>query len=189
MAPKARPNRVLTALCTKTRMCMFLEPGTCLDGERCCFAHSPEELRGAPDLLYTRLCKNFTKGHCNAGKNCRFAHGEHMLRKKPSRQQARLNEEGSSSGASSGTSDCSISATCADDMRESFFGMSIMHRGDSYPDVADSLLDWDPNVESVRRVNGMTLSVKNTFLDADSEADCMKLKRRTRSAPPACRRC
>lgn len=68
-------NRVLK----KTKMCHYLQNGSCPYGDKCAFAHSEREVQDSPDLRKTKLCKAFQKGECNDSM-CNYAHGEHELR-------------------------------------------------------------------------------------------------------------
>jgi len=62
----------------KTELCKsWIESGACRYGEKCQFAHGPDELR--PVLRHpkykTEICKTFhTYGTCPYGKRCRFVH-------------------------------------------------------------------------------------------------------------------
>lgn len=68
-------NRVLK----KTKMCHYLQNGTCPYGDKCAFAHCISEVHESPDLRKTKLCKAFQKGACNDSR-CNYAHGEQELR-------------------------------------------------------------------------------------------------------------
>lgn len=63
----------------KTKMCVYFARGTCQFSSDCTFAHSPEELKGTPDLHKTRLCTAFAAGKCH-DKSCAFAHRQEELR-------------------------------------------------------------------------------------------------------------
>mmetsp|Transcript_2241 Transcript_2241/g.5314 ORF Transcript_2241/g.5314 Transcript_2241/m.5314 type:complete len:205 (+) Transcript_2241:93-707(+) len=63
----------------KTRFCLYHLQGVCQFGSECVFAHSCEEIQGAPDLRKTWLCPAFVAGSCKDS-NCRFAHDEAELR-------------------------------------------------------------------------------------------------------------
>merc|ERR1719327_672759 len=63
----------------KTKFCMYHLQGVCQFGDSCAFAHSCDELQGAPDLRKTRLCKSFVDGVCQ-DPDCTFAHTEEELR-------------------------------------------------------------------------------------------------------------
>jgi len=53
---------------------------SCTRGEGCQFAHSPEDLRVAPDLTRTKMCAELIrKGRCGVP-NCRFAHSRSQVR-------------------------------------------------------------------------------------------------------------
>jgi hypothetical protein len=58
---------------------MYHLQGVCQFGDSCAFAHSCDELQGAPDLRKTRLCKSFVDGVCQ-DPDCTFAHTEEELR-------------------------------------------------------------------------------------------------------------
>jgi hypothetical protein len=62
----------------KTEMCQSAERNErCRYGNRCNFAHSPEELRFTKKhpRYKTELCKSFTlNGYCSYGKRCCFIH-------------------------------------------------------------------------------------------------------------------
>ena len=66
----------------KTRLCAFLQAGTCSKGSACTFAHYPEELRPFPDLTRTSICPNLSHGVCRKP-NCRYAHSYQDLRATP----------------------------------------------------------------------------------------------------------
>ncbi|CAK0823897.1 unnamed protein product, partial [Prorocentrum cordatum] len=68
----------LRVLLGGTKMCTFFERGKCASNT-CRYAHSPEELRSAPNLQKTKLCKLFLQGACN-DENCPFAHGDQDIR-------------------------------------------------------------------------------------------------------------
>mmetsp|Transcript_7979 Transcript_7979/g.18503 ORF Transcript_7979/g.18503 Transcript_7979/m.18503 type:complete len:439 (-) Transcript_7979:183-1499(-) len=81
----------------KTRMCRNFQTGGCKYGDRCNFAHGPDEMvgiakkekkggkgdkGGEKDVFKTRLCSTFLeKGSCWYGAACSFAHGKSDLRK------------------------------------------------------------------------------------------------------------
>ncbi|KAL8272434.1 hypothetical protein Esti_003724 [Eimeria stiedai] len=69
----------------KTRVCPRLTTGSCHLGNKCSFAHSPEELRPAPNLDKTKLCPSVLHPGtpCPArlrGEGCRFAHSKAEIR-------------------------------------------------------------------------------------------------------------
>eukprot|EP00929_Paragymnodinium_shiwhaense_P013924 TRINITY_DN121772_c0_g1_i1.p1 TRINITY_DN121772_c0_g1~~TRINITY_DN121772_c0_g1_i1.p1 ORF type:complete len:297 (+),score=12.87 TRINITY_DN121772_c0_g1_i1:162-1052(+) len=71
----------LRGVCLKTKMCKFYLEGSCMDGDRCTYAHAEDDIRDKPDLLYTRLCREWDRtGVCSEGENCRFAHGLDAVR-------------------------------------------------------------------------------------------------------------
>jgi len=62
----------------KTELCKsWVESGACRYGEKCQFAHGPDELRPVfrHPKYKTEICKTFhTYGTCPYGKRCRFVH-------------------------------------------------------------------------------------------------------------------
>lgn len=71
----------LSAVCQKTKLCMFYEQGHCARGHACAFAHGQDELRSVPDLSRTKLCPSLVKhGYCRKGADCRHAHSSTELR-------------------------------------------------------------------------------------------------------------
>lgn len=64
----------------KTEMCRpFGETGHCKYGEKCQFAHGPQEMRGLPrhPKYKTELCRTFHSiGFCPYGPRCHFIHSE-----------------------------------------------------------------------------------------------------------------
>lgn len=63
----------------KTEICKGWEKGFCEYGEKCAFAHGPEELRAKTALFSykTKKCKQFFEtGCCMYGKKCQFLHHE-----------------------------------------------------------------------------------------------------------------
>lgn len=68
-------NKVLK----KTKLCHYLQNGSCPYADKCAFAHCISEISESPDLRKTKLCKAFQKGSCVDDK-CNYAHGEHELR-------------------------------------------------------------------------------------------------------------
>jgi hypothetical protein len=81
-------NRLVAAQLNKTKMCAMFARGHCRDIQ-CRFAHSPTELRNAPDLHKTAICRLYAKGLCN-DKKCNFAHGEEELRVTPTVYKTQL---------------------------------------------------------------------------------------------------
>mmetsp|Transcript_18099 Transcript_18099/g.51341 ORF Transcript_18099/g.51341 Transcript_18099/m.51341 type:complete len:292 (+) Transcript_18099:72-947(+) len=64
----------------KTIMCRYHMNKGCSRGDACQFAHSPEDLRVAPDLTRTKMCAAIIqKGRCEVP-SCRFAHSRSQLR-------------------------------------------------------------------------------------------------------------
>mmetsp|Transcript_17267 Transcript_17267/g.25897 ORF Transcript_17267/g.25897 Transcript_17267/m.25897 type:complete len:344 (+) Transcript_17267:81-1112(+) len=64
----------------KTIMCRYHMSNCCSRGDGCQFAHSPEDLRVAPDLTRTKMCAEIIRnGRCEVP-NCRFAHSRSQLR-------------------------------------------------------------------------------------------------------------
>mmetsp|Transcript_15007 Transcript_15007/g.20181 ORF Transcript_15007/g.20181 Transcript_15007/m.20181 type:complete len:337 (+) Transcript_15007:45-1055(+) len=64
----------------KTIMCRYHMNNSCKRGDGCQFAHSPEDLRVAPDLTRTKMCAEIIRnGRCEVP-NCRFAHSRSQLR-------------------------------------------------------------------------------------------------------------
>jgi len=65
----------------KTELCKsWIDGGSCRYGEKCQFAHGPEELRPIyrHPKYKTEICKTFsTYGTCPYGKRCRFVHYTH----------------------------------------------------------------------------------------------------------------
>jgi hypothetical protein len=62
----------------KTKLCAyFARKGRCKAGAKCDFAHSADELQGAPDLYRTRMC---AKGSGCEDPECAFAHSAEELR-------------------------------------------------------------------------------------------------------------
>lgn len=66
----------------KTKLCIYNLEGKCGLGSACSFAHSPAEIKNAPDLRKTQLCAKFAEGRC-FNKNCNYAHGEAELKDPP----------------------------------------------------------------------------------------------------------
>lgn len=87
-ANDAKLNRLVAAQLQKTKMCAIHQRGICRD-PNCRFAHSPDELRSAPDLTKTAICRMFTRGQCR-NSTCKFAHGEQELRVTPSVYKTQL---------------------------------------------------------------------------------------------------
>jgi len=64
----------------KTMMCRYHMNNRCSRGGGCQFAHSPEDLRVAPDLTRTKMCAAIIRqGRCEVP-HCRFAHSRSQLR-------------------------------------------------------------------------------------------------------------
>eukprot|EP00929_Paragymnodinium_shiwhaense_P034284 TRINITY_DN18676_c0_g1_i1.p1 TRINITY_DN18676_c0_g1~~TRINITY_DN18676_c0_g1_i1.p1 ORF type:complete len:243 (+),score=29.71 TRINITY_DN18676_c0_g1_i1:95-730(+) len=207
MAQKGRPSRVVISLCSKTRMCKYAQKGArCPDGVKCAFAHHEEELRNVPDLFHTRLCKNFKRGFCADGDACRFAHGREMLRKEPKKNggtKAEVESQGSSrrrgqrcgegvpaflAAAMPVGPSPATAASDSDDVSEPGDHLSLSSMSTTYSDEdsSASLLNWDPSVEPIKVVNGLSLVVRNSFLDVeDSDASPSRM---SRSQPPLGRR-
>jgi len=81
-------NHLVAAQLCKTKMCAMYARGSCSD-LTCRFAHSPKELRKAPDLTKTAMCRAFARGQCRVS-GCKFAHGEQELRVTPSVYKTQL---------------------------------------------------------------------------------------------------
>jgi len=81
-------NHLVAVQLQKTKMCAMHQRGTCRD-PKCRFAHSPDELRAAPNLSKTAICRMYTRGQCH-NNGCKFAHGEQELRVTPSVYKTQL---------------------------------------------------------------------------------------------------
>jgi len=95
MAPAESPGwrRLFRGQFRKTKMCHFHALGRCHYGEKCAFAHSPEDLECAPDLTKTAMCIAWQKGNCPLkAADCHFAHGTHELRLTPVFNKAKLSQ-------------------------------------------------------------------------------------------------
>mmetsp|Transcript_112916 Transcript_112916/g.224767 ORF Transcript_112916/g.224767 Transcript_112916/m.224767 type:complete len:310 (-) Transcript_112916:73-1002(-) len=95
MAPAQSPGwrRLFRGQFRKTKMCHFHALGRCHYGDRCAFAHNPEDLECAPDLTKTALCIAWQKGHCPLkAADCHFAHGTNELRLTPAFNKAKLSQ-------------------------------------------------------------------------------------------------
>lgn len=84
MAGGSTPGRSFT----KSRLCRHWEQsGSCTMGERCSFAHGPEEI-GKPQAERTpggmgpkkmKICRHWEEGSCAHGDQCTYAHGEQEI--------------------------------------------------------------------------------------------------------------
>lgn len=63
----------------KTVLCKHFANGRCDYGNKCVFAHGPEDLQVKPFSHKTVICKYYLNGTCRFGKKCRFAHGNRDL--------------------------------------------------------------------------------------------------------------
>lgn len=63
----------------KTKFCLFHLQGVCQYRDTCTFAHSIEEMQGAPDLSRTQMCKQSANGS-SKDPGCTFAHTAQELR-------------------------------------------------------------------------------------------------------------
>jgi len=82
---KQRQTKHSNGRLRKTTMCHFYDIGKCRyghDGDKCPFAHSPEELFEQPDLKKSHICHRWKRGRCkHSAEECVFAHGKEDLRK------------------------------------------------------------------------------------------------------------
>eukprot|EP00747_Dinoflagellata_sp_TGD_P108707 gnl/TRDRNA2_/TRDRNA2_170491_c0_seq3.p1 gnl/TRDRNA2_/TRDRNA2_170491_c0~~gnl/TRDRNA2_/TRDRNA2_170491_c0_seq3.p1 ORF type:complete len:284 (-),score=29.83 gnl/TRDRNA2_/TRDRNA2_170491_c0_seq3:27-878(-) len=79
-----------TSIFHKTGFCKFYRFGACNRGQRCAFAHHPDELRPLPDFQRTKICPTLLQTGSCAVSDCGFAHSKDELR--PSFAQRRLQE-------------------------------------------------------------------------------------------------
>jgi hypothetical protein len=64
----------------KTDMCKFFLENRCENGNRCAYAHDPDEIRTKPDLTWTSMCRTLLETGSCLNRSCRFAHQESELR-------------------------------------------------------------------------------------------------------------
>lgn len=66
----------------KTVFCRFFPYNACSKGDKCKFAHYPDECQAKPDLTKTALCRLWKRGLCQRSSDeCPFAHGHQELRR------------------------------------------------------------------------------------------------------------
>jgi len=91
----------------KTELCKsWIESGTCRYGDKCQFAHGPEELR--PIFRHpkykTEICKTFHNyGTCPYGKRCRFVHHSPSENSPPKEKRKSRKKKGSKENISKET--------------------------------------------------------------------------------------
>lgn len=78
------PNATERGLFYKIKLCPWYREKRCNYGEKCCFAHSQDELRPAPNLVRMRMCPSLVKrGTCPNRTECNYAHDIQELQKTP----------------------------------------------------------------------------------------------------------
>lgn len=210
VVPVSRPEREVF---DKTKLCKFYTRGLCRRGETCRFAHGRAQLQPQPDLYRTEFCYDYIRlGRCEAGSRCNFAHSREELREgagslrnanKPEdtvlatasdvRQQlellgqraAELQAQLWAMQMARGT--CSLapqqaveeplatmSRQSTEDCDFSVEGFSRQSSADSY--MYEDDLEFDACVE-------FSLSVRNTFIDAEPVVRQHSVLRRSKSAP------
>mmetsp|Transcript_24479 Transcript_24479/g.69766 ORF Transcript_24479/g.69766 Transcript_24479/m.69766 type:complete len:274 (+) Transcript_24479:88-909(+) len=75
------PNRRLSAVCRKTKMCKHAAAGSCPHGAACAFTHDPSELECRPDLARTKMCPVLARSGRCSDKACTFAHSKDEMRR------------------------------------------------------------------------------------------------------------
>lgn len=82
LRPPARPH-MPKAQFLRTKICPFQLRGYCMNQEKCCYAHSQEELQPLPDLRKTKLCETVKKGLPCQRLSCTYAHSISELKPSP----------------------------------------------------------------------------------------------------------
>eukprot|EP00928_Gymnodinium_smaydae_P083673 TRINITY_DN66901_c0_g1_i1.p1 TRINITY_DN66901_c0_g1~~TRINITY_DN66901_c0_g1_i1.p1 ORF type:complete len:213 (+),score=28.26 TRINITY_DN66901_c0_g1_i1:58-639(+) len=80
--PSMQCHTIVDRQMQKTKLCTFHAKGKCAFGSECTYAHSPDQVRGMPNLSKTKLCTKWRRNSCY-NKNCKYAHGFEELRNTP----------------------------------------------------------------------------------------------------------